>query len=112
MQVSAVAPSGLAKYVPIMGWLPQYPREWLRFDLGAGLTAAAVVIPQAMAYASIAGLPVEVGLYTALMPMVVYALLGTSRIPSVSVTSTIALQSATVPVTVVPDGDGSLGKPR
>ena len=52
------------------------------------------------------GLPVEVGLYTALMPMVVYALLGTSRIPSVSVTSTIAMQSATVLASVVLDGDG------
>jgi MFS superfamily sulfate permease-like transporter len=78
-----------------LGWLPRYPREWLRFDLVAGLTAAAVVIPQAMAYASLAGLPVEVGLYTALVPMLVYALLGTSRPLSVSATSTIAMLTAT-----------------
>jgi len=58
MQPSTVAPTGLAKYVPILGWLPEYPRAWLRYDLVAGLTAAAVVIPQAMAYASLAGLPV------------------------------------------------------
>ena len=48
--------------------------EWIRLDVIAGLTAAAVVIPKAMAYATIAGLPVQVGLYTALVPMVIYAL--------------------------------------
>ena len=63
------APTGLAKYVPIAGWLPKYQPAWLRFDLVAGLTAAAVVIPQAMAYAAIAGLPVQISLYTALVPM-------------------------------------------
>jgi len=51
-----------------------------RFDVVAGLTAAAVVLPKAMAYATVAGLPVAVGLYTAFVPMVVYALLGTSRV--------------------------------
>ena len=49
-----------------------------RFDVIAGLTAAAVVLPKAMAYATVAGLPVAVGLYTAFVPMVVYALLGSS----------------------------------
>ena len=49
-------------------------------DVVAGLTAAAVVIPKAMAYATIAGLPVQVGLYTAFVPMLVYAVLGTSRV--------------------------------
>ena len=68
-----------------------YQREWLRPDLIAGLTAAAVVIPKAMAFATIARLPVQVGLYTALVPMVVYALLGTSRPLSVSTTTTIAI---------------------
>ena len=58
-------------------------------DVIAELTAAAVVIPQAMVFASIAGLPVEVGLYTALAPMIVYAFFGTSRPLSVSTTSTI-----------------------
>ena len=53
--------------------------KFSRQDAVAGVTTAAVVIPQAMAYATIAGLPVEVGLYTALVPMLAYALLGTSR---------------------------------
>src|SRR5271165_6140413 len=60
-------------------WLLSYRKEWLRPDVIAGLTAAAVVIPKAMAYATIAGLPVQVGLYTAFLPMVIYAVLGTSR---------------------------------
>ena len=71
--------------------LQGYRREWLRPDLIAGLTAAAVVVPKAMAYATIAALPVQVGLYTALVPMVIYAVLGTSRPLSVSTTTTIAI---------------------
>jgi high affinity sulfate transporter 1 len=80
--------------VPFAGWLRDYERSWLRADVVAGLTTAAVVIPKAMAYATIAGLPVQVGLYTAFVPMVVYALLGTSRVLSVSTTTTIAILSA------------------
>jgi len=60
-------------------------------DIVAGLTVAAVVIPKALAYASIAGLPIQVGLYTAFTPMLIYALLGTSRVLSVSTTTTIAI---------------------
>lgn len=64
---------------------------WFRADLLAGLIAAAVVIPKALAYATIAGLPVEVGLYTAFVPMLIYALLGSSRVLSVSTTTTLAI---------------------
>src|SRR5215203_5293666 len=84
-----------SSFIPSIAWLRQYPREWLRPDLTAGLTAGAVVIPKAMAYATIAGLPLQVGLYTAFLPMVVYALLGTSRVLSVSTTTTIAILGAT-----------------
>jgi SulP family sulfate permease len=89
------APTGIRKYIPILDWLPAYQGAWLRTDFIAGLTAAAVVIPQAMAYATIAGLPVQVGLYVALTPMLVYALLGTSRRLSVSTTSAISIFTAT-----------------
>ncbi len=76
-------------------WLVDYDRQWLRTRLViAGLTAGAVVIPKAMAYATIAGLPVEVGLYTAFVPMIIYALLGTSRPLSVSTTTTLAILAA------------------
>jgi high affinity sulfate transporter 1 len=82
-----------------------YPREWLRADLVAGLTASAVVIPKAMAYATIAGAPLQVGLYTALVPMVIYAVLGTSRVLSVSTTTPIAILSAAALAAAVPGGD-------
>jgi len=85
--------------------LSGYQKDWLRFDVVAGLTTAAVVIPQAMAYAAIAGLPVHAGLYVALVPMVVYALLGTSRPLSVSSTSTLAILTATQLALTVPDAD-------
>ena len=62
-----------------------------RADLIAGLTAAAVIIPKGMGYATIASLPVQIGLYTVFTPMLVYALLGTSRPLSVSTTTTIAI---------------------
>ena len=76
-----------------------------RFDVVAGLTAAAVVLPKAMAYATVAGLPVAVGLYTAFIPMIIYALLGTSRVLSVSSTTTLAILAGTQLGLVVPDGD-------
>jgi len=77
----------------------------LRFDIVAGLTAAAVVLPKAMAYATVAGLPVAVGLYTAFIPMLIYALLGTSRVLSVSSTTTLAILAGTQLGLAVPDGD-------
>jgi SulP family sulfate permease len=76
-----------------------------RFDIVAGLTAAAVVLPKAMAYAAVAGLPVAVGLYTAFVPMIVYAVLGTSRVLSVSSTTTLGILAGTGLALAVPDGD-------
>jgi len=76
---------------PFASWPFSYRREWLRADLVAGLTAAAVVIPKAMAYAVIAGLRVEAGLYAALAAMLVYPLLGSSRPLSVTTTSALAM---------------------
>ena len=77
---------------------------WLKADLVAGLTAAAVVIPKAMAYATIAGLPVQIGLYTAIVPMLVYSFLGTSRPLSVSTTTTIAILTGAELGRVAPGG--------
>jgi len=76
---------------PILDWIFDYEKDWLRYDLIAGLITAAVVIPKAMAYATIAGLPVQVGLYTVLVPMAIYAVVGTSRPLSVSTTTTLAI---------------------
>ena len=76
-------------------WLSRYRAAWLRPDVFAGIATAAVVLPQAMAYATIAGLPVQYGLYVATMPMLLYAVLGTSRVLSVSTTSTVAAITGT-----------------
>ncbi|HUL94485.1 MAG TPA: SulP family inorganic anion transporter [Usitatibacter sp.] len=85
----------MGNLVPALGWLRSYDRAWLKADIVAGLTAAAVVIPNGMAYATIVDLPLQVGIYTAFIPMLAYALLGTSRVLSVSTTTTIAILAAT-----------------
>src|SRR5882672_12411193 len=77
--------------LPIADWLYHYQKDWFRPDLIAGLTAAAVVIPKAMAYATIAGLPVQVGLYPVLVPMAIYALMASCSPLSVSTTTTLAI---------------------
>lgn len=89
----------------MLEWLPSYRMEWLRFDLMAGLTTAAVIVPKAMAYAAIAGLPLVVGLYTSLVMLVVYAVFGTSRLLSVTTSSTIAILAASALGGVAPGGN-------
>ena len=91
--------------LPLLDWLSQYRADWLRPDVLAGLTTAAVVIPKAMAYATVAGLPIEIGIYTAIVPALVYAALGSSRVLSVSTTTTIAILVGTELAQAVPDGD-------
>jgi len=91
--------------VPLFDWLSHYQSAWLRPDILAGLTTAAVVIPKAMAYATVAGLPIELGIYTAIIPALVYAVLGTSRVLSVTTTTTIAILVGAQLAAVVPDGD-------
>jgi high affinity sulfate transporter 1 len=94
-------------YTVLPNWLTSYRKEWLRPDVLAGVTAAAVIIPKAMAYATIAGLPVQVGLYTAFLPMVIYAVLGTSRVLSVTTTTTIAILAAAELGQVAPGADAA-----
>jgi MFS superfamily sulfate permease-like transporter len=96
--MSTAAPPAAGSAVRRRWWLPTlvgYRRSYLLADVVAGLSAGAVVIPQAMAYATIANLPVQTGLYTCMVPMLVYAMLGGSRAMSVSTTSTIATLTAT-----------------
>jgi MFS superfamily sulfate permease-like transporter len=75
--------------------LRRYERGWLRYDVLAGLTVAAYFVPQVMAYAQLAGLPAVAGLWVALGPLVVYFLLGSSRLLSLGPESTTALLTAT-----------------
>ncbi len=86
-------------------WLVSCHADGLRPDIVAGVTTGAVIIPMAMAYAMMAGLPVQVGLYTALVPMVIYAVLGTSRVLSVSTTTTLAILTAAQLGQAVPNGN-------
>lgn len=89
--------SSLSRFVPILAWAPRYPRVWLSPDLIAGLTLWGLVVPQGMAYAGIAGLPPQAGLYTLLASLLVYALFGSSRHLAVGpAASTAALMAATV----------------
>ena len=94
---------------PIAAWLRGYSPAWLRADVVAGLTAAAVVLPKAMACAVIAGLPVEAGLYTALAAMLLYPLLGGSRALSVTSTSAIAMLAAAQVFAITANGSGVNG---
>jgi sulfate permease, SulP family len=90
------APVVLRHYVPILGWLPAYPRDALRPDLVAGLTSWGVMVPVALAYAGLAGVPPELGLATAFAALAAYAVFGTSRHVKVTVSSTMAITSASI----------------
>ncbi|MEX1056474.1 MAG: sulfate permease, partial [Natronospirillum sp.] len=81
----------LKRWVPAVDWLGSYRREDLRGDLIAGITVAMMLIPQAMSYAMLAGLPPSMGLYAAVVPLIVYALLGTSRQLAVGPVAMVAL---------------------
>ncbi len=84
----------LHQYVPITAWLPAYQRGWLRTDLIAGLAVWAMTIPQALAYAGIAGVPAQYALYTVPLAMIAYAIFGTSRTLSMGPESALAIMSA------------------
>jgi sulfate permease, SulP family len=88
--------SGFAAWVPAASWLPRYDRTWLRPDTIAAVTVWAVVVPQAIAYAQIAGVPPGTGLFAAAAGLVGYGLLGTSKQIIVSPTSSTAAISASI----------------
>ena len=69
----------LKNFIPILKWLPNYKKKNLYYDFFAGINVGILLVPQGMAYALIAGLPPIYGLYAALTPQIVYAILGTSR---------------------------------
>jgi len=102
----SVAPANRprAVYPPIRDWLRTYDRSWLRLDLIAGLTVVALLVPEGMAYAQIAGMPPETAFYAAPIGLLAYALLGTSRQLVVAVSSTIAVLSASTVGLLAPAG--------
>jgi SulP family sulfate permease len=88
-------------------WLRRYDREWLPADAMAGLTIWALMVPQAMAYAGIAGVPVQNGLYVMPLAVVGYALLGSSRHLFVGPSATVATLSASTVALVATASTGS-----
>lgn len=95
------------RLVPGLDALLGYRRSWLRGDLLAGVTVAAYLVPQVMAYAGVAGLPPVAGLWAILPALALYALFGSSRLLSVGPESTTALMTATV---VGPLAGGNAGR--
>ncbi len=106
-------PKRLKRFVPILSWLPSYDRSWLPLDVIAGLTLWGLVVPEAMAYAGIAGLPPQAGLYTILAAFIVYAVFGTSRHLSVGPTSaTAALLASSVAAALVASAATNASDPK
>ncbi|MFY0615182.1 MAG: hypothetical protein JXQ99_26875 [Hyphomicrobiaceae bacterium] len=87
-------PEDIRRFVPILHWLPGYSRQDLASDGLAGLIVAIMLVPQAMAYALLAGLPPETGLYASILPLVLYGILGSSRTLAVGPVAIVSLMVA------------------
>src|SRR5512139_1740189 len=81
------------RYIPSIGWLRTYQRAWLRDDLVSGVVVGMIMIPVAMSYAQMAGVPPQAGLYSAIVGMAAYAFLATSRHMKVTTSSTMSIMS-------------------
>ncbi|MCE9665886.1 sulfate permease [Halomonas sp. M5N1S17] len=92
------------RYLPILQWLPGYGRATLGSDLLAAVIVTVMLIPQSLAYAMLAGLPPEVGLYASIAPLVVYAIFGTSRTLAVGPVAVVSLMTAAAVGQVAPQG--------
>ncbi|XP_036852865.2 sodium-independent sulfate anion transporter isoform X3 [Manis javanica] len=90
-QARCCLPAALQRRLPILAWLPNYSLQWLKMDFIAGLSVGLTVIPQALAYAEVAGLPPQYGLYSAFMGCFVYFFLGTSRDVTLGPTAIMSL---------------------
>ena len=94
----------LARYVPILDWSRRYDRETAGQDLLAALIVTIMLIPQSLAYALLAGLPAEVGLYASILPLVAYAVFGTSRTLAVGPVAVVSLMTASAVGAVAAEG--------
>jgi high affinity sulfate transporter 1 len=86
----------MPSYLPILSWARSYDKRWLQADLIAGATVWGVMTPSAMAYAQLAGLPPQHGLYAAMLSLIAYAILGSSRHMKVTTSSTVAVMAASI----------------
>lgn len=96
--------TGAARFLPLLGWLPESNRRTLRADAVAGLTVGVMLIPQSLAYATLAGLPPAAGLYASIVPLVVYALLGSSGTLAVGPVAVASMMTAAA-LAPLADGD-------
>jgi sulfate permease, SulP family len=97
----------LEKYVPLIGWITSYQRAWLRDDLVSGVVVGMIMVPVAMAYAQMAGVPPQQGLYSAILGMAVYAVFATSHHLKITTSSTMSIMSIAVVGPLVAAGFGS-----
>ncbi|KAK9693533.1 hypothetical protein K7432_013886 [Basidiobolus ranarum] len=81
----------MKRFVPIISWLPRYNRKWLLGDIIAGLTVGIMVVPQALAYASLASLPVQYGLYSSFLGVMIYCIFGTSKDVTIGPSAIVSL---------------------
>jgi sulfate permease, SulP family len=96
--------NGLARYFPILDWGRCYNRETLTSDMMAALIVTIMLIPQSLAYAMLAGLPAEVGLYASILPLIAYAIFGTSRTLAVGPVAVVSLMAATAIAPIAAQG--------
>ena len=94
----------LARYLPILGWARSYDRRVLTSDLVAAIIVTIMLIPQSLAYALLAGLPPVVGLYASILPLVAYAIFGTSRTLAVGPVAVVSLMTASAAGAVAAQG--------
>jgi len=96
--------SSFARYLPVLDWGRGYNRTILTNDLVAAAIVTIMLIPQSLAYAMLAGLPPEIGLYASILPIVAYALFGTSRALAVGPVAVISLMTLTAASSIAPPG--------
>jgi SulP family sulfate permease len=94
----------LSRYLPVLEWGRSYNRTVLTNDLVAAAIVTIMLIPQSLAYAMLAGLPPEIGLYASILPIIAYALFGTSRTLAVGPVAVISLMTLTAASAVAPPG--------
>jgi high affinity sulfate transporter 1 len=104
MQQDQEKPGILARYVPILHWLPRYQKAWLPGDTVAGLSVWALMVPQCLGFAAICGVPVQYGLYAAAVALIVYAFFASSRHVVTGPSSTIAAVTGAAVLSVAKAG--------
>jgi MFS superfamily sulfate permease-like transporter len=96
MEATVTKPSGIQRYIPILTWLPGYQSKWLRLDFIAGLTIMALLVPEGMAYAQLAGVPPQAAFYAAPAGLILYTIFGTSRHLVVAAAGSTSATSANI----------------